>query len=434
MNTNNNYNLKTEFVQQNTKKNKYLIDEVAVELKIKLKNLLNMTRIPRDLNLFCIFFKAYQLQKTTNQPVFISTNLIKNSFGVKVLDYKKYFDEFVAEWEDETYSVKEKRCRRIKSFNQQFIDLCEEYSDLKLNSDFYKKYYYSVTMFSKHQLSELNRIFKSRREEREEQSISGTLRSDEFEDIISEDFYHSTEDSPFRKYHKLQSLTRTTKSQIFDGYYDIDLQQCFASIAWNILDMQNCNLSFAWMLNPIFKNDLRKKVQSDFGLETIEEAKQKICALFTEAWTTGEKNVEWYNQLHFEIKKRVKKHLGQNILWNGKEVLIDTMHKFFTYHEQMIITKLSEECNVVLNMHDGIIATNKPSADYVEYLGFKFLLSINQFVKIEFIKDEQAIIDLNMMNEMIQTNGYMMLNKNYKEAIDNIGLNIKREISHIISV
>ena len=125
-------------------------------------------------------------------------------------------------------------------------------------------------------------------------------------------------------------------------------------------------------------------------METITQAKQKICALFTESWTTGEKDVEWYNQLHFEIKRRARQHLGKKVLWNGQEVLIDTMHKLFTYHEQMIIAKLSEECNVILNMHDGIISTNRPKENHVEYLGFKFLLSIDQFVDIIFVKEEHV--------------------------------------------
>ena len=408
--SNNNYSITDDFVYKNKK---YFIDEVATELKNDLKALLNLKRTPRNLHIFSVFYKQYNLQKSTNAPVFISTNLLKNRFKLNERDYSQYFDTFVAEWEDETYSYINKQCREIKSFTPEFIALCEKYAGIQFTKDFYKNYYYSIKEFSNDQINHLRKIFnRLNQEEREEksiggtlrekteinqkqnreerQSISSTLRNEEFESIISEDFYHSTEDSPFRIYHKLQSLTRTVKSQMFTGYYDIDLHQCFASIAWNILDMQNCSLPFAWLLNPQLKNEFREKVKSDFHLETITQAKQKICSLFTESWTTGEKDVEWYNQLHFEIKRRARQHLGKKVLWNGQEVLIDTMHKLFTYHEQMIIAKLSEECNVILNMHDGIISTNRPKENHVEYLGFKFLLSIDQFVDIIFVKEEHV--------------------------------------------
>ena len=411
--SNSNYIIETDFVHSNDKY--FSINDVENQLKADLKVLLNLKRTPRNLHIFSVFYKQYMLQKLTNEPVFISTKLLQNRFNIQADDYNRYFYTFVAEWEDETYSVKEKRCRRIKSFTPEFIVLCEKYQGIKFTKDFYRNYYYSIKEFSNDQINHLRKIFnrlKTQREEqsigiilreqtkqREEQSISGTLRIEEFEDIISEDFYHSTEDSPFRMYHKLQSLTRTVKSKIFNGYYDIDLQQCFASIAWNILDMQSCSLPFAWMLNPQLKNDLREKVKNDFGLETIIEAKQKICALFTESWTSGEKNVEWYNQLHLEIIKRAKKYFNQKVLWHGQEVLIDTMHKFFTYHEQMIISKLSTKCEVILNMHDGIIATTKPKEDTIEYMGFKFLLSINQFIEIQFIKDEKAIEEIQLIEK-----------------------------------
>lgn len=409
--SNSNYIIETDFVHSNDKY--FSINDVENQLKADLKALLKLKRTPRNLHIFSVFYKQYNLQKSTNAPVFISTNLLKNRFKLNERDYSQYFDKFVAEWENNDWSYVNRQCREIKSFTPEFIALCEKYAGIQFTKDFYKNYYYSIKEFSNDQINHLRKIFnRLNQEEREEKSIGGTLRekteinqkqnreerqsvsiilrNEEFEGIISEDFYHSTEDSPFRIYHKLQSLTRTVKSQMFTGYYDIDLHQCFASIAWNILDMQNCSLPFAWLLNPQLKNEFREKVKSDFRLETITQAKQKICALFTESWTTGEKDVEWYNQLHFEIKRRARQHLGKKALWNGQEVLIDTMHKLFTYHEQMIIAKLSEECNVILNMHDGIISTNRPKENHVEYLGFKFLLSIDQFVDIIFVKEEHV--------------------------------------------
>ena len=242
--SNNNYSITDDFVYKNKK---YFIDEVATELKNDLKALLNLKRTPRNLHIFSVFYKQYNLQKSTNAPVFISTNLLQNRFNLNERDYSQYFDTFVAEWEDETYSIKN-RCRRIKSFTPEFIALCEKYAGIQFTKDFYKNYYYSIKEFSNDQINHLRKIFnRLNQEEREEksiggtlrekteinqkqnreerQSISSTLRNEEFEGIISEDFYHSTEDSPFRIYHKLQSLTRTVKSQMFTGYYDIDLQQ-----------------------------------------------------------------------------------------------------------------------------------------------------------------------------------------------------------------
>jgi hypothetical protein len=454
--SNTNYNKKDDFYKKNENKF-YLIDQVEDQLKNDLKVLLNLKRTPRNLHIFAVFYKQYNLQKITNRPVFISTNLLQKKFGLKDPDYKKYFDTFVAEWENTEWSYVKKQTREIKSFSQCFIDLCEKYQGIKFTKDFYKNYYYSIKEFSNTQIEHLQKIFNQIKNEKNNQgsseaaidntlrtfqkegsgkaAIDNTLRREEFDSMISEDFYHSTEDSPFRVYHKLQTLTRSVKSQMFNGYYDIDLQQCFASISWGILDMQNCSLSFAWMLNPHMKRELREKIKKDFNLETIEEAKQKICALFTEAWTSGEDNVEWYHQLHLEIIKRAKKYLGQKVLWNGQEVLIDTMHKFFTYHEQMIIAKLSEQCNVVLNMHDGIISTTKPKEDTVEYMGFKFLLSINQFVEIKFIKDEKSIKEIQNLEDMLENKEtFMNIDKDYKENNLKEGIDFNTMISRLLQV
>lgn len=425
-----NYNQKNNFDKINVKK--ISISEIEDQLKIDLKNVLGLNRTPRNLNIFANFYKAYQLQKMINQntennihdinidAIFISTKRLQQSFGLKSDDYKIYFEKLITEWEDTTYEYngKNAKCRIIKSFSPQFIELCEKYSNLKFNREFYQKYYYQIKDFSDEQINQLRSIFKNlKKEEREKtEGISRTLISQsEFDNMMTEDFYHSTEDSPFRIYHQLQTITKSVKSKMFNGYYDIDLQQCFASIAWNLLDMKNCSLAYAWLLNPELKHDLRQKIKDDFGLDNIDLAKQKVCALFTEKYTSGEKNVEWYNQLHLEIMKRVKTQLGKLVEWNGQTQVIDTFHKFFTYHEQMIISKLSQECNVVLNMHDGIIATNKPQHDYVEYLGFKFLLSINQFVDIQFIKDENFIQQQKTLNQMQQIGNISLeLNKEYK--------------------
>ncbi len=404
---NTNYNTTTDFYKIN--------ENILSNLKVDIKNILNLTRTPRNLDIFFNFFKACKLQMKTNSPVYISTLKLQKAFGIKSSDYKIYFEKLVAEWESEEYQSygKDKTCRLIKSFTEEFISLCQKYHDLKLPRSFYQKYYYNIKEFSESQLNRLRTLFK--KEEREEKSISSTLRNIDSDDLLIEDFYHSTEDSPFRVYHKLQSVTRATKSDIFNGYYDIDLQQCFASIAWHILDMKNCDLAYSWLLNPEFKHDLRQLIKKDFNLDSIEDAKKKVCALFTDEWTTGEKNVEWYQQLHNEIKKRVKTQLGQKVLWRGKEEVIDSFHKFFTYHEQMIIEKLSQNLDVVLNMHDGIIATNKPNQNSVEYLGFEFLLSINQFVKIEMIEDDLAIQMQSKLEKMQYTKETMEINKDYKE-------------------
>ena len=393
--------------------NEIIYENVKKDLKI----LLGLTNRPKSLNIFFNFYKACKLQLETNSPVFVSTLKLTKCFGVKSSDYKIYFEKFVDQWESEEYQSygKDKKCRLIKSFTTEFIALCEKYNDLKLPRSFYQKYYYNIKDFTNNQIDRLKELFNSRRERR--QSISYTsFKSEEinFDDLLIEDFYHSTEDSPFRSYHKLQTMTKAVKKDIFSEYFDIDLQQCFASIAWHILDMKNCSLPYAWLLNPELKNDLRQLIKKDFNLETIVEAKQKVCALFTEQWTTGEKNIEWYLQLHNEIKRRVKEQLGQKVLWRGKEEVIDTFHKFFTYHEQMIIEKLSKNLEVVLNMHDGIIAKNRPKKNSVEYLGFEFLLSIEQF-EYEIKNDENSLKDQEKLNNMEYTKEYFEINKDYKE-------------------
>ena len=390
--SNSNYNTNSEFVQLNLKKD--------------LKEILCLERTPRDLNIFFNFFKAYKMQKETNDVVFISTKKLQKAFGLKSNDYLIYFDKFIKEWQTSEYKSfgNDKSCRTIKSFTDDFIDLCEKYINIEIPKDFYKKYYYALTDFSVNEIDYLKKIRRER-----EQSISRTLTS------IDEEFYHSTENSPFRKYHKLQALTKSIKSKIFNGFYDIDLQQCFASIAWNILDMKNCELEFAWLLNPQFKNDLREKIKIDFNLNSIEEAKQKVCALFTEKLTTGENKIVWYKNLHQEIKNRVSVYLGTKVEWNNKIEVIDTFHKFFTYHEQMIIKKLSQNLEVVLNMHDGIISKTKPSSNTVEYLGFEFLLSINEFVEIKIIDNEYTQNDVKTINNMEINNNLFEINKLYKE-------------------
>jgi len=403
---NSNYNQKNEFYTKDVKK--FKISDVEIQLKQDLKKIFKSTRTVRDLNPVCIFFKRYEEFLRTGISPWISTLQLYNSFKIHHDDSEKYFKCFVAEWDNIEFNkgnYKQKaQCRTIKSFTPEFVELYMKYKNVEFDKEFYEKYYRSITLFSVKNINKLKEVLNSLKKDRATPTgYSDILRNsdtepelkkeaatptgyndilrrqdEEFEDILNDDFYHSTEKSPFRIYHKFQQISLSDKLEMFKGLYDIDLQQCFGSIAWHILDMKNSQLSFASLLNPKCKNELRQKIKDELGLETLDKAKEQICALFTEEYCTADK-LDWYKALHKEIIRRCKKHFNSKVEWKGKEENINTMHKFFTYHEQMTIAKLSEECDVILNMHDGIITTNQPKNDFVEYLDFKFLLSVKEF-------------------------------------------------------
>jgi hypothetical protein len=85
--------------------------------------------------------------------------------------------------------------------------------------------------------------------------------------------------------------------------------------------------------------------------------------------------------------------------------LIDSHHKYFTYHEQQIIEKYVAENNliVVLPIHDGFITAAKPKTLETSYMGHNFRFSCDKFELIA-ETNENANRDTHTISSIEYTN------------------------------
>lgn len=349
------------------------------ELLQIVKKHANLKRTPRNLNVFYAFLNTWRIHNPDNNSnlvkeressdMFISTKMLQNVLGINSKQYAKYFDAWVAEWKSTEHSYVHRKCKLIKSFTEDFLDMMANpvVKNCIIPDEIKKQVSSSTTEFGKDNLE----IIKSRIE-------SLNLSDTEISQLLM-DYYTSTYSSPFRSYHWIQNTLKEIRRQIFKGYWDVDLEQAFASIAWNELDFKNSNIAFGFFLNPEMKSDFRKKVMEDFGFDSESKAKQLINCLFSQPYEHSWGGPQWFDNLHKEITNRFISKCETVVGWKGKRIKLDTMHKFFTYHEQMIIDTLAQTNSMIANFHDGIVTISKPKSNYVSYNGNQYKLSVNQF-------------------------------------------------------
>lgn len=343
-----------------------------------VKNHANMTRKPRNLKVFYTFLYTWRIHNNKkskcmykdrmSKDIFISTTTLQKKLSVNKETYEKYFDAWINEWDNEEYSFLNGKCKTIKSFTSQFIDLMNNpiVEKCVIPHDIKKSIAASTSHVDSLELKSLQSIINK-----------SNLTNEEKMELL-QDYETSSFDSPFRGYRPIKNIERKLRAELFKGCYDIDLEQAFASIAWFQLGMNESNVAYASFLMPENKKDFRNKVMEDFKIEDEKKAKTLINCLFSKHYTHSW-GVQWFDNLHKEITRLFKKNTKTKVIWNGKSYKLDTMHKYFTYHEQLIIKNLEVMTNSVLNMHDGIISLTKPKTNYVEYNGNQYKLSIDKF-------------------------------------------------------
>jgi hypothetical protein len=325
------------------------------ELRFRLKELGNYTRRPKTqaVDTFYAIKHVADMHKNMDDDceMFVSTTHLQN-MGIHRTTYQKVFSyaiEFVSnEWE----WVKGK-CRVIKNFTPGFQQLLDDASDLVIPQEIIKGYSHSTTDLENKDLL--------------------TEKWEEWTDKPFQDYYTSTHASPFRKYNPFQLLPKSLRNKLFQGCYDVDLKSAHTTIAFNELNMNECNLEMAWALHPDNKDVLIDRIMNDFKCNE-EEAKRYRCYL-----TTTKKNffgVQWFDKLHIEIERRVKQKYT-SVQHNGKDVEINTPHKYFTYIEQQIIGQLTNN-DTVLNIHDGIITKNKVNTNSVIYNNNQYPITVKE--------------------------------------------------------
>jgi hypothetical protein len=335
------------------------------ELCNLVKESVGMKRTPRNLDVFWAFTHIWRRhnKSSVESDTFLSTSILQNQLGICSRITQPYFNAWTTI--EEEWSYTRYKCRNIVEWSPAFTEIMDKVSDMSIPKKIIEAFSRSVTPTSDKAKEIISRVWNKR------------------EIPNDDDYYVSTKTSPFRTYHQIQNIPKSEKEKIFNGMYDVDLEQAFGSIAWNVLNMSDCDLPYAWMLNPEMKNDFRKAVVSEFKLKTIDEAKTLICYLFSDKYKHSW-GVEWFDNLHKEISSRVKSELGNTVSWKGNEEKINTFHKFFTYHEQMIMSNLTsrEDINEVVNVHDGLISSTKPSLNTVDYLGKSYKLSVKRFGEV----------------------------------------------------
>lgn len=154
-----------------------------VQLKLKIKEILNMKRAPRNLDIIHYFLyiirkdinrsdrylREHYIDETedvtealllisvddlkemlsTNTPqfedikkdyAFISTKILQQNFKLSSKDYKKYFDMFVEEFvNDGYYSYTFKEARAISRWNKSALQFYDQTTDYKIPYTFYLK-------------------------------------------------------------------------------------------------------------------------------------------------------------------------------------------------------------------------------------------------------------------------------------------------------
>ena len=336
------------------------------ELKKLIKDELGFSKGPRSLNAFYCFYVAYRaaIKKYYKDRVaqtisctltefpdviwYVSTSAF-NKAGVNSRSAKKYFDSIVVdyyEFTDGTNYVARQQCRTIAETSANWIKLFKEIGmNLKIPKSFYDKYYFVYEEYT---------------------HLAGT----------NDKGYHGTAASPFRRYHWIQGLRKEERAEMFSDNYQSDIESCFGSIAYNMLDLKS---EFTYLLAPENKSLFRQKICESYNC-TMAEAKTKSQFIATnKTWTT--KECDWLHELHCEINAQVYKQIEQGIEAISSTLTeIDTHHKFFTYHERQIID-LFEKKNKLqtrLFIHDCIISQNKPKSHTLEYAGKDYLFSIER--------------------------------------------------------
>ena len=153
-----------------------------IELKLKLKEILKMERIPKNLDIIHYFLWTIRRdlertdqylkeiyiddslepleilmllsidelrrmldnstynEETEDNYSYISTKVLKEKFGMKSKDYNKYFNMFIKEFKDDGfYSYTKKETRRIKSWKTEALTFYEQTLKYNIPQSFYKK-------------------------------------------------------------------------------------------------------------------------------------------------------------------------------------------------------------------------------------------------------------------------------------------------------
>tara|TARA_R110000822_G_scaffold199618_2_gene337308 strand:+ start:734 stop:1246 length:513 start_codon:yes stop_codon:yes gene_type:complete len=154
-----------------------------VQLKLTIKEILNMKRAPRNLDVIHYFLYVIRkdidrsdrylrehyidetedfmerlllisiddlrrmlsnetpsFEEIKNNYTFISTNILKNIFGLSSKDYKKYFNMFVEEFvNDGYYSYTFKEARAISRWNKSALQFYDRTTDYKIPHTFFMK-------------------------------------------------------------------------------------------------------------------------------------------------------------------------------------------------------------------------------------------------------------------------------------------------------
>ena len=359
------------------------------QLKYYIKEKLGFKRTPRDITTYYVFMLVRNIHEAIkevegsfyNSEMFVSTTILQQRFKIHGRTYAPYFKSLISGYEDESYSINLGLARTIKSWSPLFDEMYNETRHIEIHESIYKQYVCQTESINNDVLDFIkNSINKTTTTNHH--SVMYLTSLDQLKQQLinnNNNFYVSTKSSPFRKYHFIQSIPKELRKEVFKGCYDIDLEQAFASITWNELDFKNSSIDNGWMLNPECKKDFRRVVQKEFNLKSESEAKTQICYLFSKEYTHSWGGPKWFDDLHKSITEKIRTKLYKEVEWKGKKVEIDTFHKFFTFHEQNIINIISQQNNVVVNMHDGVISKTKPITNTVTYNGGQYKLSVHQF-------------------------------------------------------
>ena len=331
-----------------------------IDIKKELSNVLNKKRMIRSLDTFWVFKHVWEIHQRCDERknIFVSTKKLLD-MGINTPVYKPYFDLFIGEWEDETYNWSNsnlRRCKYISTWSPYFEELMEKTKSFDVPQEIVKSY--------SHKISPLENPTK----------LSGAWDK-LFPNKPMQDFMTSTCNSPCRLYHPIQNVKKDARDWAFKGMYEIDLSSAFGSIAFNVLGMKDSHLEGAWMLNPQCKDIFLEKLCDTFRCDKAK-AKEQRSALFVDKNPWG---ILWYDNLNKDITRRAQKHYGTYVL-RGKRVQIDTLHKFFTYHEALLIDSIKVRLDVdaVLTIHDGLISTSKPAINTLQTSNGDYLLSVRK--------------------------------------------------------
>lgn len=336
------------------------------DIRYELKEILQMTRAPKCIKPFWVMkhvWERHQSDKMAlndDRDMFISTKQLKKmNIGTNI--YRKYFAAFI-EWDSEEYSYKYGKCRTIKRFNSRFTQLMENTLHLDTPKEIVKEYCASITNTSEAGKKHMLEIWKE-------------IGKDE-ENFY--DFYTSTYSSPFRGYNPLQNLKKAERNEMYKGKWDVDMTAAHTTIAFNEF-MKDSSTPFAWMLHPENKEMFLDVMQEWFNCDR-NKAKEYRCTLTTPF--RHPHGVKAFDDLHAEISRNTKSRFGV-VEWNGKNINIDTHHKYYTYVEQSVMNiaynKFEEDNNeVLLKIHDGCHTQNKPTFNSIEYNGMSYPFTAKQ--------------------------------------------------------